>query len=335
MDSMQASQEFRPGQAITVSLDTVTVYVPPFAIPLPGSIFIIARERDLDPVAGQSEWIRPQVVEVQFRNAEGTPVPGIALAAPVRICFKLTQTQWQDFARHPESYAVQYYGLQKNRPTWLDLLTTKQPDLFQLCGRTEHLSLFALAIKSDVSIPVTGPTATPDPTATPTQWSLLGLILGTYQSERVIDPISTETLVPTSTPRPTTTSTFRPTTTRTNTPRPTATWRPTRTLTNTPRPTATRRLTRTPTNTPRPTTTTRPTSTVWPTATYRPPTSTPWPTATYRPPATIPPSTATDVPPICHKHHPPIHHHPPLLIHLHLPIRLHLPIHHQHPTRDT
>src|SRR5688572_20567293 len=268
----QASQEFRPGQAVTINLDTVTVYVPPFAIPLPGTIFIIMRERDLYPIASQPEWSHLQVVDVQFRNAEGTPIPGITLSVPIKICFKLTQTEWQDFVDRPRSYSIQYYALKKNVPIWLSLPVINHPDLLQVCGRTDHLSLFALAIKSEISSSVTGPTTTPNPTATPTRSSLTYLKGSTNEPGPGIAGQPTSFLALTKTPQPTATNTS---------------WRA---IT----PTKTPRFTSTPTRTPRPTVTPRPTGTrPPPTATPRSPATRPPPTPTRPPTATRPPPTAT------------------------------------------
>ena len=304
---VEASQEFNPGQSVTLNVDTVTVYVPPFAIPLPGNILMIPLQQDLYPNAGQPEWSRSQVVDVQFQNATGTPIPDIILSAPIKICFKLTLTQWLDFATHPDAYAIQYYAFDRNPPIWINLPRTMQLDLRELCGRTDQLSLFALGIQPELSIPVTGPsvtpglTETPDPKATPTHTAQTSTNVPRERGNEPVfsfSPVPTSTPVPTNTLRPTTTptaiptNTLRPTTTPTATPtntlRPTTT--PTATSTNTLVPTATSTWTTVPTatNTPIP-----------PTSTSVPPTNTPIPpTSTSVPPTNTPiPPTNTPIPP--------------------------------------
>lgn len=102
-----------PANDLTViTKDDVTVYVPPNAVNLAGSISIVAPEQD-QPVAEDPDWIRPRVVNVEFIDSDGTTVDDLALFRPIEVCFALTEEQWLDFNSRPGFYQVQHYNDQK------------------------------------------------------------------------------------------------------------------------------------------------------------------------------------------------------------------------------
>jgi hypothetical protein len=103
------------------------------------------------------------VVNVEFRNGEGKPVPNITFTKPAEICFKITAERWADYNLHPAEYEVQTYAEEKDPPVWEPLTMVTHPERSQLCGQTDHFSLFALATKPETKIPLTDPTETPDP----------------------------------------------------------------------------------------------------------------------------------------------------------------------------
>jgi hypothetical protein len=161
IEFVQATEHITSGVDITVNVETVSVYVPKNAINEAGSIFITLREPNLFPVAGEPGWMRPQIVNVEFRNSRGIPSPEISFLSPIEICFSVNQEQWRDFSNRTKSYHVQYYAEKQNPPRWESLSVKTYPDRFQICGLTNHLSLFSLAIKLQVMVPETGVTSTP------------------------------------------------------------------------------------------------------------------------------------------------------------------------------
>ncbi len=161
IEFVQSIEEVVPGQDITVSVNNVTVHVPKDATNMPGSIFLIPREPNLFAAAGDLQWTRPQVVNVEYQDGKGTPYPYVVFSNLIQICFRVTEQQWRDYARRPVAYQVQYYAEEKNPPHWELLRMEANPETFQLCGQTNHLTLFALAIKLEVGIPVTGATPIP------------------------------------------------------------------------------------------------------------------------------------------------------------------------------
>jgi hypothetical protein len=160
---VQATQEVNPGQAMTVAAGPVTVYVPQGATNQPGTIAIIPREANLFPTAGDTVWTRPQVVNIEFHDPQGTPYPSATFSQPVEVCFQLSQDQWNDYSARPDAYQVHYYAEDQNPPHWVLLPVTNHPDKLQICGQTDHFSLFALAVKANASIPITGVTPFPTP----------------------------------------------------------------------------------------------------------------------------------------------------------------------------
>jgi hypothetical protein len=161
IEFVQVTEAFTPGNDVAITVDTVTVYVPKNATEEPGNIFIALREPDLFPIGSELGWARPQIVNVEYRNSEGFPYTGITFSSAIEICFMVTEEQWQDYMRRPDEYQVQYYAEQGDPPRWEQLAMKTHADRFQICGLTDHLSLFALAIKIQVTIPQTGATPTP------------------------------------------------------------------------------------------------------------------------------------------------------------------------------
>jgi hypothetical protein len=160
-------------QAVSAGADTVigvnnaTLYLPAGAIDVPGSLAIFPREPNLFTESGNTQWARPLVVNVEFRDTEGKPVTNITFTKTAEICFKITKDRWADYTRHPDEYQVQTYAEEKAPPVWEPLSMVTHPEMSQLCGQVNHFSLFALATKPETTIPLTDPTQTPVPTETP------------------------------------------------------------------------------------------------------------------------------------------------------------------------
>jgi len=166
------TQEFIPGQAqgFVIGVNNATLYMPADAITIAGKITIVPREPNMYPMAGE-KWVRLLVVDVQFTDTTGKTFQQMTLSRPAEICFKITRERWEDYAGHPDDYQVQYYAEGNNPPAWVTLPMITHPDQNQLCGVTDHLSLFALATRPETLIPLTG-----GPTPTPvTFWSFFGL----------------------------------------------------------------------------------------------------------------------------------------------------------------
>ena len=147
------------------SQDGVTVYMPPGATELDGTIAIATAQPNLSLLANDTGWLTPKVVNVEFRSLDGTPIRDIAFSEPLVICFDFTEEQWQGFSQNPEAYRIQYYAAQKSLPAWETLPLVTYPDRFQLCGQTYKLSLFGLSIQAEPGIPVTGFTTSMPPAA--------------------------------------------------------------------------------------------------------------------------------------------------------------------------
>jgi hypothetical protein len=157
----QATQIYTPGQDMTIQVSNVVVFVPKNATTLEGRFSVIKRESNLLSATGGSEWHRPLVINIEYLNSGGIPYREVDFASPVQICFKLTNEQWRDYNKRPQDYLVQFFAEDQNPPRWENLVMVSDTEKFQLCGLTNHLSLFALAIWSEEAIPVTGLTATP------------------------------------------------------------------------------------------------------------------------------------------------------------------------------
>lgn len=155
---VQVTQEYQPGQDVVVGVNSTTLYVPGDAIQMPGSFALFPREPNLFTPPNDKTWARPLVVNVEFKDSEGKPVLAFNFARPAEICFTISHQRWIDYTLHPNYYEVQTYAEEKDPPVWETLPLMAYPDRRQLCGRVNHLSLFALATKPEIVIPLIEPT---------------------------------------------------------------------------------------------------------------------------------------------------------------------------------
>lgn len=180
-----------------VTQDDITVYVPPDATTQAGTISISAAQPDLVVVSDNTEWMLHRVANLEFQSPNGLPVPDISFSQPLDICFSLAEEHWQEFSARPGIYQVRHYIEEANPPYWEVLPQTTYPDQRQVCGQSYQLSAFALAIRVDTEIPVTGPTILS--TIVPTRTSIPSV----PTRERRRDGVSSEGVlnpVPTSAP---------------------------------------------------------------------------------------------------------------------------------------
>jgi hypothetical protein len=179
-----SSQETVPGQELIVGVGRATLYVPKDAATLAGVISISPLEPNLHAVAGEEpEWYRSQVVNVEYLDRDGVPYSKVTFPKPVLICFMIEEL-WQDYLQRPDEFEVQYYAEEQRSPGWVALPMSDNAERYQLCGQTDHLSTFALAIIPPQEIPITG-------------GSLFPTSMGS------ITPVSTKTPNPLFSPTPT------------------------------------------------------------------------------------------------------------------------------------
>jgi len=152
----QITQEFVPGQSISINLTDVIIHVPKDATNRAGSFSVIKYESNLHAAEEGLDWYRPLVVNVKYLDGNGLPYPEMQFSSSIQVCFKLSLEQWLDYDMRPMDYLVQHYAEDKNPPQWENLFIAGRPEPFQICGLVDHLSLFALAIWSGEEIPVTG-----------------------------------------------------------------------------------------------------------------------------------------------------------------------------------
>lgn len=162
IEFVQTDGNLIPGQDAALVMDNITVYVPSKAIEETGSIFITSRELNLLPVSEDLEWNRIQAVNVEYKDAEGNLHTHATFSAPVDVCFQIKPEQWTEYLQQRDDYQIQTYNDQQK--IWEALKMVTHPAEYELCGETSHLSLFALAVRQKVIIPITGATPIPTPT---------------------------------------------------------------------------------------------------------------------------------------------------------------------------
>jgi hypothetical protein len=163
VEFVQVTQAVTVGEDITIVVDNVSFFMPKDAITLEGSLLITQVQPDQYVAEGQSGWYQLQVAKVEYLDGNGKPYPRVVFFTPAKICFTLTEEQWNDHSQHPSDYQVQYFAEQENPPIWEPLLKTLNPEQKQVCGNSSHLTLFSLAVWKQVLVPITGSTPSPTP----------------------------------------------------------------------------------------------------------------------------------------------------------------------------
>jgi hypothetical protein len=160
IEFVKVTQEVVPNQDIVIGVNNAVLFIPKDATTIPGIVSITPREPNLFANAAEKGWIRSPVVNVEYWNGQGTPYPQMSFAKPAEICFKITSELWQAYTQTPDQFQVQYYAEDLKPAVWEPLPLVAYADRLQLCGKTDHLSIFALAIRQKTVIPVTGATPT-------------------------------------------------------------------------------------------------------------------------------------------------------------------------------
>ena len=205
LEFVEVAQEVALNQDIVIGVNNATVYIPKGATTTPGVISVTPREPNLFSNAAEKGWFRSPVVNVEYWNGQGTPYPQVSFTMPVQICFKITNELWQTYSLHPDEFQVHYYAEDLNPPRWQLIPLVAYPDRFQLCGQTDHLSIFALAVRQERTVPVTG--SSPVPNSTPTPYTIINFFsnlfgLDTDDTITVPNPIVPPATKPTATEVP-------------------------------------------------------------------------------------------------------------------------------------
>ena len=173
-----ATEELTTSEDIVISVSNATLYMPKDAISSAGTISISPRPPNLFSTAEQIRWSRTLIVNVEYRNEAGTPMPLVTLSQPFLICFKVTPERWQDYLSRQDEYQVHYYAEEQDPPGWKPIPMVTYPERNELCGQTDHFSLFALAIK----IPQSG-TPFVDVTPTPKPKTIIDLFIDLFDQD--------------------------------------------------------------------------------------------------------------------------------------------------------
>lgn len=181
-----ATEEVAQNKDIVIGVNNATLYVPQNAINVGGTISITPRPPNLFSIAENNGWSRTLIVNVEYRNDAGTPVPLVTFTTPFLICFKVSPERWQDYLSRQDEYQVQYYAETQNPPVWEPVSMVTFPERYELCGEADHFSLFALAVKTPQSeTPFADVTPTPKPK---TLLDLLSDIIDPQQPDGVYEP---------------------------------------------------------------------------------------------------------------------------------------------------
>ena len=156
LEFSEAQGNLSIGEDTSVSMENITVHVPGSNITVDGNLVITIREPSLQPTAQKEDWDFYQVVNVEYRDAQDPSITYVEFDEPLKVCFGVTDEQWEIFNTTPENVVVQRYT--EETQVWEPLQTMGQEENHQICGITEHLCLFALCFKPGDGGPEPTPT---------------------------------------------------------------------------------------------------------------------------------------------------------------------------------
>ena len=137
------------GESMRLVPGDVLVMIPSGVVEEGGTLVIEPREPDILREAGEPGWSRPLIVNVELRDRYGQSLSDIDFASPIEICFVLQQAQWEHYRRTPSHFDIQIYDEYQSPPRWESLPRLSYGMRHEFCGRVSHLSLIALAIKTE------------------------------------------------------------------------------------------------------------------------------------------------------------------------------------------
>lgn len=152
------------------SADTdMAAFIPAGAYPGEGTLVLQTRDPELVPLRVDGGWERIRVVDLLVIGPSQETVAPTRLLQPALVCFKLSE-DWDELrAVDPDLVAVERFEDREGSLGWVRLREAPGWEADQICGLTEHLSIFALAVNIGAhSIP---PSVLPTPSASPTQAS--------------------------------------------------------------------------------------------------------------------------------------------------------------------
>lgn len=176
---VKADVEFLVNQAVLVGIDSSSVvfnpggvhlFIPANALNKFGQISFIPKEADLLAEAGEPGWKRPIVYNIEFKDSFGG-VMEVDINGFIEVCFMLDEILWADYQERPEKFEVQFYDESQSPIQWVSLQKNTYPSRQQICGETNHFSLFSLAYQEPAT-PTPSPSATSESTETATQTPL-------------------------------------------------------------------------------------------------------------------------------------------------------------------
>ncbi len=137
---------------LTLPTEDVTVYVPCCSFEVGGTVSIVDSEPNLfSEPPGEQSYDRPRIVNIEYYNPRGELVPYATSTTPIEICFTFTPDLWRNYVQEKSKFAIQYYDDQQSPGKWTAMEVTDRNQQRSLCTKSNHLSLFALAIWKPIS----------------------------------------------------------------------------------------------------------------------------------------------------------------------------------------
>lgn len=163
-DQERVTVDFEPGEEITVNLniDGVTVIIFHDAISFSGT-YTFTRQTPILASSSPQDWSRPIIISLSIFDSEGIMVPETSRPKIINIiCFSLNNEEWGQLQENKIETEVQFRDESIPNAEWAGLSTTELIDSNRICGITDHLSLFALAVREKENAKE-NPNETPEP----------------------------------------------------------------------------------------------------------------------------------------------------------------------------
>jgi hypothetical protein len=143
---------------LTLPEGNASLYVPCCTFGVGGTISMVEAEANIfSQPPGLEQWLRPNVINVEYYDASGDLVENATTSTPVQVCYQLTDAQWESYLSSPADFQIQRYDTQLFSARWRNTEVSTNEAEKKLCASSNKLALFALAVRqTGAEIPITG-----------------------------------------------------------------------------------------------------------------------------------------------------------------------------------
>lgn len=137
---------FTAGVPLTVPLANGQIVLPANAAHDSGTLVVQQSAADTLPVANSGFKLVGQMVDIVYYDAKGHRVEHPTFANPIQVCLDYSADDLAKAGGQTDNFVVQFYDVGQQK--WVAVPTNVDTAKGRACGSVNHLTLFALAVRT-------------------------------------------------------------------------------------------------------------------------------------------------------------------------------------------